>query len=163
MGAGKTTLGKLIAKQLNRPFVDCDYYIKEQTGAEISWIFAKEGEAGFRVRESRALAELVQLPKIVMATGGGAVVSAQNRALLASGVVIYLKANVETQLLRIKKDKNRPLLQNGNPKAVLEKLLLEREPLYQEVADIVVATGRMHPKQMLMHVLEALYEYTKVY
>lgn len=162
MGAGKTTLGKLIAKQLNRPFVDCDYYIKEQTGAEISWIFAKEGEQGFRMRENRALTELTQLPKIVMATGGGAIVCPQNRALLASGVVVYLKANVETQLLRTKKDKNRPLLQNDNPKAVLEALFLERDPLYQEVADIVVATGRMHPKQMLMYLLDALRAYAKV-
>lgn len=162
MGAGKTTLGKLIAKQLNRSFVDCDHYIKEQTGAEISWIFAKEGEEGFRTRESRALMELTQLPKIVMATGGGAIMCAKNRALLSSsGVVVYLKANVDTQLLRTKKDKNRPLLQNDNPKAVLEALFLERDPLYEEVADIVVATGRMHPKQMLMYVLDALCDYTK--
>lgn len=159
MGAGKTTIGKLLAKQLNREFIDCDWYICEQTGAEISWIFAKEGEAGFRERETKALEELTELPKIIMATGGGAVTQEKNRELLKKGLVIYLRANVETQLARTKKDKNRPLLQNDNPKAVLEALFEQRDPLYYEVADIVIPTGRLYPKQMLQEIFEQLNDF----
>lgn len=156
MGAGKTTIGKLLAKQLNREFVDCDWYIAEQTGADIPWIFEKEGETGFRERESRAVAELTALPKIVMATGGGVVGLESNRKLLKNGLVIYLNASVETQLLRTKKDKNRPLLQQDNPKAVLEKLYQIRHPLYEEVADIVVPTGRLYPRQMVSEIIDRL-------
>ncbi len=153
MGAGKTTIGKLLAKQLNREFVDCDWYIGEQTGADIPWIFEKEGEAGFRERETKALMELTQLPKIVMATGGGAVGLPQNRELLKQGLVIYLNASVDVQLARTKKDKNRPLLQTQNPRAVLEQLYAKRHPLYEEVADLIVPTGKLYPKQMVMDIL----------
>ncbi|MDO4896978.1 MAG: shikimate kinase [Moraxella sp.] len=159
MGAGKTTVGKLLAKHLGRTFVDCDWYIAEQTGADIPWIFAKEGEAGFRERETKALSELVVMPNIVMATGGGAVGRPENRELLKQGLVIYLDANVETQLARTKKDKNRPLLQNDNPKAVLKTLYEQRSPLYQEVADIVIPTGRAYPKQMVQEILTLLSQY----
>lgn len=159
MGAGKTTIGKLLAKYLQRPFVDCDWYICEQTGAQISWIFAKEGEAGFRERETKALQELTVLPQIVMATGGGAVTIAENRTLLKQGLVIYLHATVETQLIRTKKDKNRPLLQNDNPKAVLESLFVQRHPLYLQVADIIVPTGKLYPKQMLQEIISKLEEF----
>lgn len=156
MGAGKTTIGKLLAKQLNREFIDCDWYIAEQTGADIPWIFEKEGEAGFRERESRAISELTDLSKIVMATGGGAVGLEYNRKLLKKGLVIYLNASVETQFARTKKDKNRPLLQQDNPKAVLEKLYQIRHPLYQQVADIVVPTGRLYPRQMVNEIIDEL-------
>lgn len=159
MGAGKTTIGKLLAKQLNREFVDCDWHIVQQTGADIPWIFEKEGEAGFRERETRALSELVALPKIVMATGGGAVGLPENRALLKNGLVIYLEASVDVQLARTKKDKNRPLLQSDNPRAVLESLYEKRHPLYLEVADLVVPTGRLYPKQMVADILVRLGEY----
>lgn len=159
MGAGKTTIGKLLAKQLNREFVDCDWHIVQQTGADIPWIFEKEGEAGFRERETRALSELVALPKIVMATGGGAVGLPENRALLKNGLVIYLEASVDVQLARTKKDKNRPLLQSDNPRAVLESLYEKRHPLYLEVADLVVPTGRLYPKQMVADILVCLGEY----
>lgn len=159
MGAGKTTIGKLIAKQLSRQFFDCDWQIVSQAGADIPWIFEKEGETGFRERETRALAELTVLPRIVMATGGGAVENAYNRQLLSQGLVIYLNAPVDVQLARTKKDKNRPLLQNDNPKQVLEALYQRRHPLYQEIADIVVPTGKAYPKQMMMEILEQLTQY----
>lgn len=159
MGAGKTTIGKLIAKHLSRQFFDCDWHIVNQAGADIPWIFEKEGEVGFRERETRALAELTTLPRIVMATGGGAVENPKNRELLKQGLVIYLNAPVEVQLARTKKDKNRPLLQNDNPKQILEVLYQRRHPLYQEVADIIIPTSRAYPKQMATDILERLMEY----
>lgn len=159
MGAGKTTIGKLLAKHLGRQFVDCDWYIVQQTGADIPWIFEKEGESGFRDRETRALAELTVLPDIVMATGGGAVERLENRELLKNGLVIYLDASVDTQLARTKKDKNRPLLQSDNPRAVLELLYERRNPLYREVADVIMPTGRAFPKQMIGDILLALEGY----
>lgn len=159
MGAGKTTIGKLLAKHLGRQFVDCDWHIVQQTGADIPWIFEKEGESGFRDRETRALAELTVLPDIVMATGGGAVERLENRELLKNGLVIYLDASVDTQLARTKKDKNRPLLQSDNPRAVLELLYERRNPLYREVADVIMPTGRAFPKQMIGDILLALEGY----
>lgn len=159
MGAGKTTIGKLLAKHLGREFIDCDWYIVDQTGADIPWIFEKEGEVGFRDRETRALMDLTAMPNIVMATGGGAVGRAENRELLKKGFVIYLDASVDTQLSRTKKDKNRPLLQSDNPRAVLEELYQKRNPLYREVADIIVPTGRAYPKQMISDILEILKNY----
>lgn len=159
MGAGKTTIGKLLAKHLGRRFIDCDWYIVQQTGADIPWIFEKEGEAGFRDRETRALTELTVLPDIIMATGGGAVERPENRELLKKGLVIYLDASVDTQLMRTKKDRNRPLLQSDNPRAVLELLYQRRNPLYRETADIIMPTGRAFPKQMIGDILLALETY----
>lgn len=159
MGAGKTTVGKLLAKHLGREFIDCDWYIAEQTGADIPWIFEKEGELGFRDRETKALSELALMPNVVMATGGGAVCRTENRQFIKQGLVIYLDASVDTQLNRTKKDKNRPLLQNDNPRAVLQALYEQRSPLYQEVADIIIPTGRAYPKQMVQEILEILSEY----
>lgn len=159
MGAGKTTIGKLLAKHLGRTFIDCDWYIAEQTGADIPWIFEKEGEVGFRDRETKALSELSAMPNVVMATGGGAVGRPENRQLIKQGLVIYLDASVDTQLARTKKDKNRPLLQNSNPRAVLQALYEQRSPLYQEVADIIIPTGKAYPKQMAHEILELLSRY----
>ncbi|MDO5651799.1 MAG: shikimate kinase AroK [Moraxella sp.] len=159
MGAGKTTIGKLLAKQLNREFIDCDWYICDQTGADIPWIFEKEGEAGFRERETKALMELTELPNIIMATGGGAVGSQMNRALLKKGLVVYLNASVDVQLARTKRDKNRPLLQQDNPKAVLERLYEIRHPLYMQIADIVVVTGKAYPKQMMTELIQVLSDF----
>ncbi len=163
MGAGKTTIGKLLAKHLKREFVDCDWYIADQAGTDIPWIFAKEGEVGFRQRETEALKVLVSMPNAVIATGGGAVTRAENRELLKRGLVIFLDANVDTQLLRTKKDTNRPLLQTENPRAVLEKLYQERRPLYLEVADMVIMTGKSYPKQMLLEIIEALEKYHSIH
>ena len=157
MGAGKTTIGRLLAKQMNRDFVDSDLFIESQTGAEIAWIFAKEGEAGFRERESRAIDVLTQRQGIVLATGGGVVMQACNREWLKNrGIVIYLRASVETQLRRTAKDKSRPLLQQPNPKQVLSELFQIRDPLYQQIADITIVTGHNYPRQMLHHIVAEL-------
>lgn len=163
MGAGKTTIGKLLAKHLGRTFIDCDWYIAEQTGADIPWIFEKEGEMGFRERETKALSELSVMSNIVMATGGGAVGRPENRQLIKQGLVIYLDASVDTQLARTKKDKNRPLLQNDNPKVILQALYEKRSPLYQEVADIIVPTGKTYPKQMVHDILQILSQYANAH
>ena len=157
MGAGKTTIGRLLAKHLGRNFIDSDHYICEQTGADIPWIFEKEGEAGFREREARAIAELTELPNVVLATGGGVVTQLQNREnLKKQGITIYLRANVDVQLKRTSKDKSRPLLNHPNPRSVLQSLFEVRDPLYLEVADIVVETGEGYPRYMLKKIMEAL-------
>lgn len=160
MGSGKTTVGKLLARQLGRCFFDSDWHICAQTGIDIPWIFDKEGECGFRTRETRALEELTKKSNIVLATGGGAIESPHNRQLLKSGLVIYLDASVDTQLLRTKKDRARPLLQTENPRAVLETLRARRDPLYRGAADLVVPTGTLYPKQMAADILLKLYQLT---
>lgn len=157
MGAGKTTIGRLLAKQLGRTFVDSDWYIESQTGADIAWIFAKEGEAGFRERETRAIDELSQQQQIVLATGGGAVMSAQNRDFLEQrGIVVYLNAPVDVQMARTAKDKSRPLLQQPNPRKILQDLYSTRDPLYRQVAHIIMPTGHTYPRHMVNQLLQLL-------
>ena len=157
MGSGKTTIGRLLAKQLGREFVDSDWYVEAQTGADIAWIFNKEGEAGFRVRETRAIDELTQQRQIVLATGGGAVISAENRKFLHErGVVVYLNASVDVQMIRTAKDKSRPLLQRPNPRQILQDLYLIRDPLYREVAHIIMSTGHTYPRHMVNQLLQQL-------
>ena len=142
MGAGKTSIGRLLAKRLGKAFFDSDHEIERVTGVRIPVIFEIEGEAGFRAREERILAGLVQGGNIVLATGGGAVLSPQNRRLLAeNGIVIYLRAAVTDLWNRTRHDRNRPLLRSGEPLATLERLYAERDPLYREVAHIIVDTG----------------------
>jgi shikimate kinase len=142
MGAGKTSVGKLLAKRLGKAFYDCDQELERATGVRIPLIFEIEGEAGFRAREARMLAELASRRDIVLATGGGAVLSADNRKLLAgNGVVIYLRAVVADLWQRTRHDRNRPLLKTAEPRAMLEQLFAERDPLYRGVADIIVDTG----------------------
>lgn len=142
MGAGKTTVGRLVAKRLNKEFYDSDHEIERRTGVRIPLIFELEGEAGFRRRESAVIEELTSNHGIVMATGGGAVLLPENRqALSRNGTVIYLRANVDELWQRTRNDKNRPLLQNTDPKLKLEQLFAERDPLYREVADIIIDTG----------------------
>lgn len=163
MGAGKTTIGRLLAKQLGREFVDSDWYVESQTGADIAWIFAKEGEAGFRARETRAIDELTGQSQIVLATGGGAVMSADNRAFLQQrGIVIYLNAPVEVQLIRTSKDKSRPLLQQANPRKILQELYKKRDPLYRQVAHIVMPTGHTYPRHMVTQLLQQLERYIDI-
>ena len=141
MGVGKTTLGRQLSKELHLDFYDSDQEIIAKTGADIPWIFDLEGEEGFRKREEQAIAALTAKNGIVLATGGGAVIKAENRqALRANGVVIYLTASVDSLLERTAKSKNRPLLANDNRRQILEQLLIKRDPLYREVADLVYDT-----------------------
>jgi len=142
MGAGKSTVGRQLAKALGRSFFDSDKEIEKRTGVSISWIFEMEGEEGFRAREHKVIDELSQLKDIVLATGGGAVLSESNRRLLrARGNVIYLSASAEQLSRRTSKDKSRPLLQTENPTQKIVSLLAERGPLYESVADIELRTG----------------------
>lgn len=142
MGAGKTTLGKALAKRLHLPFRDSDHEIEQRTGAAIPLIFELEGEAGFRARESAMLAELVKHGPLVLATGGGAVLDPANRILLKQhGRVIYLYAPIEQLLKRTANTRHRPLLHTPDPRARLEELLRVRDPLYREIADILIETG----------------------
>lgn len=142
MGAGKTTVGRVLAKHLQKTFYDTDHEIERRTGVSIPHIFEVEGEAGFRKRESQVLGDLVSMRGVVLATGGGIVLLPENRHLLKEhGTVIYLRANVHELWLRTRNDKNRPLLQQGDPREKLEQLFLDRDPLYKEVADYIVDTG----------------------
>jgi len=141
MGSGKTAVGKRLARSLGYGFVDSDAVIEERTGVDIPFIFEKEGEAGFRQREREVIDELTRRPAIVLATGGGAVLAAENRALLAQrGTVVYLEASVDQQLARTRRSRNRPLLQTADPRSRLEELMTVREPLYREIAAIAVRT-----------------------
>lgn len=164
MGAGKTTVGKLLARQLGKTFVDSDEEIQRRTGVTIPHIFDVEGEAGFRVRESGVIQELLDANNIVLATGGGAVLSAQNRRLMRQhGVVVYLKSNVHDLWQRTRHDHNRPLLQTANPRAKLQELYDLRDPLYMEAADIVIHTGKQSVQillERLQHKLEELKQMT---
>lgn len=142
MGAGKTTVGKLLAKTSGYEFYDSDHEIEKRTGVKIPLIFELEGEAGFRKRETQVIADLAAMQNIVLATGGGVVMLPENReALKAYGTVVYLCASVNELCNRTKGDRNRPLLQNGDPRAKLQLLYDLRDPLYREIADMVVETG----------------------
>lgn len=142
MGVGKTTIGRQLAKGLHCEFVDSDREIEQRTGVRIALIFEIEGEAGFRDREAQVLAELTRRQGIVLATGGGAVMRAENRRVLTErGVVVYLRAPLALLVERTARDRQRPLLQNTDPGTRLTALLAEREPLYREVADLIVDTG----------------------
>ncbi|MGB4811709.1 MAG: shikimate kinase [Methylophilaceae bacterium] len=157
MGAGKTTIGRLIAKQLGMTFYDSDHEIERKTGVKIPLIFELEGEAGFRKREAAILEELCQLENVVIATGGGAVLLPENRALLKRhGKVIYLRGSVHDLWLRTRYDKSRPLLQGGNMKQKIEKLYLARDPIYAELADCVVNTGPQSANDITQYIEQLL-------
>ncbi len=157
MGAGKTTVGRQLARLTGKTFYDSDHEIEARTGVRIPVIFEIEGEAGFRVRESEMIAELAALPDIVLATGGGAVLDPHNRQILANhGTVIYLRASIDDLLARTQHDKNRPLLQTANPRAKLEALFAQRDPLYREVADIVVDTSRQNINTLVHRLLRQI-------
>lgn len=150
MGAGKSTIGRQLAQQLNLEFFDSDQEIETRTGANISWVFDVEGESGFRDREEKIINELTQKQGIVLATGGGSIKSSITRHNLSNrGLVIYLETTIDKQLIRTKRDKRRPLLQssvfsNKNIRELFESLAKERNPLYEEVADITVSTNEQN-------------------
>ncbi|MAY37086.1 MAG: shikimate kinase AroK [Spongiibacteraceae bacterium] len=146
MGAGKSTIGRLLADDLQLDFRDADREIEERSGVDIPWIFDKEGEAGFRDRETAMIEALSQRDGVLVSTGGGVVGRPENRELMARGTVVYLYASVDEQVRRTAKDKKRPLLQNANPRKVLEELMAIRDPLYREVADITVNTDGRSPR-----------------
>lgn len=157
MGAGKTTIGRHLARSLRAEFVDSDHEIEVRTGADIPWIFDIEGEAGFRQREAEVVADLTLREDIVLATGGGAILREENRHCLNSrGVVVYLYASIDRLFQRTAKDRNRPLLQTDHPKQRLQALMVQRDPLYREVADIVVDTGEQSLRASVEAILEAL-------
>lgn len=159
MGAGKTTIGRQLAKQLKLSFVDSDHEIEARTGARIPLIFEIEGEEGFRKREAAAIDELTQRTDIVLATGGGAVLREENRRHLHErGTVVYLHAQLDDLLARTRKDRNRPLLQTADPQAKLTALIAERDPLYREVAHLVIDTGHSNPKRVAALVIKKLRE-----
>lgn len=142
MGAGKTSVGRVLARRLGKQFYDSDHEIERRTGVGIPVIFDIEGEAGFRAREHTVLSELTELKNIVLASGGGAVVDVENRRMLRErGTVVYLRGAVRELLNRTRHDKNRPLLQTEDPRARLNTLFEQRDPLYREVAHIVMETG----------------------
>jgi 3-dehydroquinate synthase len=157
MGAGKTTIGRQLARKLGKRFVDSDHEIEARTGASIPWIFEIEGEASFRRREADMIRELSAQEGLVLATGGGAVLNPASRALLAErGTVIYLRASIGSILQRTSHDKNRPLLQTADPRARLEELQIQRDPLYRQIADLVIDTGRPNVQSMVQTILDQL-------
>ena len=157
MGAGKSTIGRMLARDLGQPFFDSDHVVEERSGADIPWIFDVEGEEGFRNRETQVIRELCGEQGIVMATGGGVVGRAENRRHLSSnGLVVYLTAPVTTQLRRTEKDKRRPLLQRPDRELVLTDLLKKRDPLYRSIADLILDTVALSPKGVIRAIIKHL-------
>jgi shikimate kinase len=157
MGAGKTTVGKLLADELGLEFLDSDKEIEDRTGADIGWIFDVEGETGFRKREAAMIDELTARSGVLVATGGGAVLLEENRKRLVSrGTVIYLNAPLEQQIERTSRDRTRPLLRDGEPGDVLAALQEDRGPLYKEVADFTFTADRRSAKALAQEIARAL-------
>jgi len=159
MGVGKSTIGRQLAAELNVPFVDSDREIEYVTGADIPWIFDVEGEQGFRQREERMIDSLSRREGIVLATGGGAILSADSRRRLHErGVVVYLRATVNQLHQRTAKDRNRPLLQTANPLQKIRELMEMRDPLYRETAHIIIDTSRRGPRAVISEILRRVAE-----
>ena len=158
MGAGKSTIGRQLAQQLSMDFYDSDQEIEKRTGADIAWVFDVEGEAGFRDREEKMINELTEKQGIVLATGGGSVQSRETRnRLSARGIVVYLETTIEKQLARTQRDKKRPLLQTDEPaRDVLEYLAKARNPLYEEIADLVIRTDEQSAKVVANQIIDML-------
>ena len=159
MGAGKTSVGKQLAKALKREFVDSDKEIEDRTGVNIPTIFDIEGEKGFRNREQQVIDELTQRSGLVLATGGGAVLAQDNRkALQSRGVVIYLHGSIEQLYQRTHRDRNRPLLQTDNPKQRISELLEIRDPIYRSVADHIIETDGQTVRKVVSAIMQKLGE-----
>jgi shikimate kinase len=157
MGAGKSAVGRQLAKLLHLSFVDSDDEIETRTGVDIPFIFEKEGEDGFRKREAKVIDDLSAMESVVLATGGGAVADPQNRSRLgARGFVVYLYTTVDQQLARTQKGRERPMLANGNSRNILEDLMAVRDPLYREIADLTVETDGRKVKAVANEILERL-------
>lgn len=157
MGAGKSTIGRQLARALKLEFLDTDRVIEERTGVDIPLIFELEGEAGFRERERRVIDELTSRPGIVLATGGGAILDPDNRRNLSvRGQVIYLATSIEQQLKRTAHDRNRPLLQTGDPGEKLAELMRIREPLYREIANLTISTDGSRIRDVVQKIREAV-------
>ncbi len=157
MGAGKSSIGRYLAKALGKDFFDSDKEIERRTGAAISLIFELEGEAGFRRREAGMIERLTALDGIVLATGGGSVLDADNRGRLAArGYVIYLTAPLALLLERTAQDRSRPLLQSPDPKSELRAIIAEREPLYRQIADHVVKTNRRPVRHVVTEITKQI-------
>lgn len=157
MGAGKTTIGKYLAQQLNLQFADTDTEIESRTGADIPWIFDVEGEEGFRVREQQAVEEMTLWDNVLLATGGGVIMRQENRSVLAArGFVVYLHATVEEQVRRTHRDRRRPLLQSGDPQQILSDLMAVRDPLYREISDHVIDTDGCSPRTVAQKLVREL-------
>jgi shikimate kinase len=157
MGAGKSSIGKALAKSLQRPFYDTDQVIEQRSGVEVAWIFDVEGEPGFREREKKIIAELSQEKGIVLSTGGGAVVEKDNRICLAArGIVIYLTLSMEAQLERMLYDRKRPLVPKQDRQQALEALREQREPLYEEIADLTFNTDSHSISKIVEQIMQAL-------
>ena len=154
MGAGKSTIGRHLADELHLEFYDSDQEIERRTGADIAWIFDLEGEDGFRLREEAVINDLTDMQGIVLATGGGSVVSkAIRNRLSARGIVVYLQTTIDKQVARTQRDKRRPLLQTDDPEQVLKDLAGERNPLYEEVSDYVVDTDDQSARAVANQIL----------
>jgi len=163
MGAGKTTLGRLLARRLKRPFYDSDHEVEQRCGVEIAVIFDIEGEAGFRARESQVIDALSALDGVVLATGGGAVLDPETRRRLAArGTVVYLHAEPAELYQRLRHDRKRPLLATPDPRRRLEQLYAQRDPLYREVADCIIDTGRQSASVLARELLGRLEEEWKL-
>lgn len=157
MGAGKSTIGRHLADELHLEFYDSDQEIEKRTGADIAWIFDLEGEDGFRAREESVINDLTDKQGIVLATGGGSVVSkAVRNRLSARGIVVYLQTTIDKQVARTQRDKRRPLLQNDDPEAVLRKLAEERNPMYEDAADYVVDTDEQSARAVANQIIEKI-------
>lgn len=162
MGAGKTTIGRLVAKRLAREFFDSDQEIESRTGADIPWIFEIEGEEGFRKRETTIISELCELENIVLSTGGGVVLNQENcKRLKDSGIVIYLKSSAVKLLKRIQTDKRRPLLQTDDKLGRITDILKEREPMYEGLADVIIMTDRQTVNHIVKKILNKIEKYEK--
>jgi shikimate kinase len=162
MGAGKTSIGRLLSKRSRRRFYDSDHVIEERTGVTIPTIFDLEGEQSFRDREEAVIAELARLSYIVLATGGGAILRENNRqALCSSGIIVYLRGSVEDLWRRTRKDKNRPLLLTDNPRQKLAEIYSVRDPIYSSVADIIIETGNPSIQSLEQDVEARLIEYAE--
>ncbi len=162
MGAGKTTVGKMLARQMEKVFVDSDEEIKTRTGVTIPHIFDIEGEAGFRQREANVIQELMRQTNMVLATGGGAVLNEQVReALTSNGIVVYLRSTVHDLWQRTRYDRNRPLLQTADPYARLKELYRQRDPVYTAMADLIEPTSKQSPHTLVLHLAAELSRLTE--